>query len=131
MPPTEFITRAFVDVDGTNVECKEVDWTGSADGLEPVKVMNRKNRAVGYTEGNMVYEFTLTVPAPASGEEVDFHDLMAERTEFACTIEYDGGSTRVFARSRVSSVNPSSTSESGTDMTIECMALDMTKTPAN
>jgi len=130
MPPTDYVSRAYVDVDGTNAGVSEVSWNGAADGLEPVKTMNRQNRGVGYTNGAMMYTFSLTYPLAVKGEEVDFHRLMVDETEFAATIEYEGGGTRVFTRCRVASVDTPSSNDSGTDQAVECLALDMSKTGA-
>jgi hypothetical protein len=100
----EYVDRAYLSVDGTEIECEEITYRLSRDGQDTVKTMNRLNRGSGFSGGVVTAELTAQVPEPKGGHAVNFDQLLADGTVFNAVIEYEGGTRRLFRECRVRDV---------------------------
>jgi len=126
---TQYVDRAFLSVDGADIEAKSINWKGSADGHEPVKVMSRENRAKGYTRGPLIFELSIVIPMKqAKGSEVDVEKLFSDETLFTTVVEYRGGRTRSFTDCMIKEIDVPAEESGITDISITLDALQMSQT---
>jgi len=121
--PEEYVDRAYLDIDGTTIECTEITPKDSCE-VAPVETMNPLNRAIGYTSGIPKYEISATVPLPQGGHAVNFRKAMRDKTEFTTTILYVGGKSITYLRCRITDVEQGSEQGSRTDTKLTILALD-------
>jgi hypothetical protein len=87
----EYVARAYLTIDGTEIDCKSITNKLGLDGHDVVKTMNRRNRAKGFKSGVPTFELSAEVPVPEGGLGVDFHDLLISKKIFTATTEYNDG----------------------------------------
>lgn len=121
--PDEFVDRAYLDIDGTTLECTEISVKDSID-LEAVKTMNPLNRGVGWMSGIPEYEITCTVPLPLGGHPVNFREIMRDKIEFTIVVLYVGGKSITYLRCRISDLEQGSEQGGRTDTKLTIKALD-------
>lgn len=63
----EYVSNAFLDVDGQEVEVVSFNCT-TRTGRKPVKTMNRTGRTKGYSRGIVEYDLKVTVAVPQGDE---------------------------------------------------------------
>jgi len=119
----QFIDRAYLDIEGTVVECSSLTPNGEY-GLESVKTMNRANRGRGWTSNVPDFELSAEVPLPHGGHSVDFDKIAREKTEFTATVKYDDGTGWAYLSCRVSRIEEPSQVDGGTVTNITIGALD-------
>lgn len=121
---TEFVSRAFLEVNGVTIEAKEASYKVSQE-QEIVNTMNPRARGQGYVDGIPTFELTLVVPLPQDGHPVNFDALMLDKTLFDVKFIYDGGKARQFKDCKIKDLDTPSREGEGTDVTITADALDM------
>jgi hypothetical protein len=121
----QYVDATYLEVEGTTVECSEINWKGSVDGQEPGKIMRKDNTAGGYTGGALVYELTIVVPLPEAGLPVDLESLFKNKTLFSAAVEYKGGKRRTFVYCLIKDIDSPSRVGEGVQQTFTCDALDM------
>lgn len=120
--PEEFVDRAYLDIDGTTIECTEVTPKDSID-IDSVKTMNPQNRAIGWVSGIPEHEITATVPLRQDGMLIPWRKYLRDKTEFTTTILYVGGQAVTYMRCRVADVENASEQGSRTDTSITIRGL--------
>lgn len=119
----EYVSRAYVDIDGAVIEVEEITHDIVAEGHATVDTMNRENAPKGYSSGVTKYNLTATVPRPQDGFEVDFEEMVKNKTLFQCFVEYQGGRSRSFYDCQLSSVKNTSAHAAVTKLELNFMAL--------
>lgn len=122
----DLVDRAFVDVDGEQIECESIDVRITGNKA-PVKVMNRENRAKGHHAGVPDIAITLTFP-----QDLDlttrFGQMLKDKTRFTVTEEAQGESGAVSGASyldcEVYDVSASAREGANKMLTVEIGALD-------
>lgn len=121
---TDYVARAFLEIDGTLIEAKEASYKITRE-QEMVNTMNEKQRSTGYIDGIPAFELSLVVPLPRGGHSVNFDQLCLDGTLFETKFLYEGGQSRTFRDCKIKDVDNPSREGEGTDTTITCDALDM------
>jgi hypothetical protein len=121
---TQYVARAYLEIDGSTIECSDVDTT-SENGLAKVNTMNRANRAKGYTDGIPEFGYSATVPVPKEGLPVDLDEVFEEGREFGSTIELEGGRKQIYTECRISSLSFKASDGERGEYSLEVMSLDM------
>lgn len=119
----EFVNRAYLVIDGTEIECEDISYRYDEDGADEVKPMNRQNRASGFSGGVMMAELSATVPEPKGGHRIDFDEIMLSKTEFEAAIEYEDDRVRTFRRCRIRNLEGSNRSGSHGTTTLTIRSL--------
>lgn len=119
----DYADRAYLIIDGTVVECKSITPKGS-NNAEPVKTMNRANRAKGFAGGVPDFEISAVVPQPIGGHVVDFDQLMADRTRVSAIIEVEEGPDLDYSPALITDVEHGAEEGSSLDTTLTMRALD-------
>lgn len=121
---TEYVSRAFLEIDGTVIEAKEASYKVSQD-QELVNTMNKKRRSTGYIDGIPTFELSVVIPLPQDGHAINFDKMMLDGTLFETKYEYEGGQARSFTDCKIKDVDNPSREGEGTDTTLTIDALDM------
>lgn len=93
----DLVDRVYADIDGEQIEAESIDVRISGN-KSPVKVMNRRNRAIGHHQGVPDIAITLTFPNDLD-LSTQFGNLLKNGTLFTVTEEMESQSGAVAARS--------------------------------
>lgn len=123
---SDLIDRVYADIDGEQIEAESIDVRISGN-KSPVKVMNRRNRAIGHHRGVPDIALTLTFPNDAD-IQTQFTKLLKDGTLFTVTeeMESQGGviSGRVFLDCEVYDFSAAGREGANQMITVEIGALD-------
>lgn len=124
----ELVNRVYIDVDGEVIEAAGID-ENIRGNKELVRVMNRRNRAIGHHHG--VPEYGISVTFPADLElTLKFSKMLRNNTLFTVTVEDEGSDGTTRSRSyldcEIYDISKSSKEGSSQEISLEITALDMT-----
>jgi hypothetical protein len=126
----EIVDRVYVELNGETIDANSIDEkiTGNK---EPVKVMNRKNRAVSHKHG--VPDIALTIEFPMDQDlTTKFKQALANNTRFTTTVEAEGedgtSKTTSYLDCEIYEVNVSAKEGDGASISLEVQALDFVET---
>lgn len=119
-----FKDKAYFVVDGKPINCASISVDYSTDGHEPVKTMNKANRAEGYSGGTKMAELTIEVPEPRDGLEKEFRKMWANDEIFQASIEDDGDLVVSYKDCKIKNVGNSASTGSVNTLSITADALD-------
>ena len=123
---SDLVDRVYADGAGEQIEAESIDERISGN-KSPVKVMNRRNRAIGHHRG--VPDIALTLTFPDNHDlSTKFADLLKNNTQFTDTTEREsqGGSVkgRVFLDCEVYDFSLAGREGANAMITVEVGALD-------
>jgi len=124
-----YISRAYVQIDGVDLEADEANWKGTKE-QELKKTMNRQRRARGRVRGVPEYELTLTFSL-YDGDEIQtkLHELWADDAEFTVIFEYEDGGFRTFSDSAINDLDGPTREGEGATITATMDAITMEYDP--
>jgi len=122
----DIVDRIHVDIEGEVIEADSIEMKISGN-KEPIKVMNRRNRAIGHKHGVPDIAFTLEFPYDLN-LETKFKRALANNTQFTTTTEAEGqsGATKITTYKGCEVYDYSESGKTGDNATIslEVGALD-------
>lgn len=124
---SEIVSRVYVEVDGEVIEANSISEKVSGN-KEPVRVMNRRNRAKGHHHG--VPEFSLSLSFPADLDlSHRFEKMLVNNTQFSTTVEAEGedGTTQTttYLDCEVYEVSKDGREGSAQELSVDVTALDV------
>ncbi len=120
----QFVTRAFIEKDGTRLDAEEIGYELTIDGKDRVKTMHASNFAQGHSGGVKMADITATI-AQRFGAPVDLRQVWLNEEDFTTVVEEEDGRVLTFAECRLSSVRVAARSgdKLTLDVTIEALRV--------
>jgi hypothetical protein len=129
MATQDYVARAYLVIDGAEIECSAIDNEGASNTTR-INTMNRQNRTRGYVQGVPEESFTATIPIPHGGLGIDLHTMKRDKVTFGAAIEYEDGSSDVYTDAVIDRMSMKAGQAEAAEYTLECMAIEMQHLPS-